>query len=136
MVYKCRVVDCRSNYAGEERTTVFSFPKEESLRKIWIKFVNRKGWETTPPSFIYIKLFEENYYRKGKNNKHHRLTKSLKSVPTIFNPNIQTSQCSSSSHIISPVTVPRRSPRKRIYQDDQYQSFINYDLINKLGGIE
>ena len=30
MVYKCCVVDCRSNYAGEERTTVFSFPKEES----------------------------------------------------------------------------------------------------------
>ena len=55
---------------------------------------------------------------------------------TIFNPNIQTSQCSSSSHIISPVTVPRRSPRKRIYQDDQYQSFMNYDLINKLSDIE
>ena len=36
MVCKCCVVDCRSNYAGEERTTVFSFPKEESLRKIWI----------------------------------------------------------------------------------------------------
>ena len=60
----------------------------------------------------------------------------MKPVPTIFNPNIQTSQCSSSSHIISPVTVPRRSPRKRIYQDDQYQSFMNYDLINKLSDIE
>ena len=34
------------------------------------------------------------------------------------------------------VTVPRRSPRKRIYQDDQYQSFMNYDLINKLRDIE
>ena len=56
--------------------------------------------------------------------------------PTIFNPNIQTLQCSSSSHIISPVAVPRRLPRKRIYQDDQYQSFMNYDLINKLSEIE
>ena len=37
---------------------------------------------------------------------------------------------------MSPVTVPRRSPRKRIYQDDQYQSFMNYDLINKLSDIE
>ena len=54
---------------------------------------------------------------------------------TIFNPNIQTSQCSSSSHI-SPVTVPSRSPRKRIYQDDQYQSFMNYDLISKLSDME
>ena len=34
------------------------------------------------------------------------------------------------------MTVPRRSPRKRIYQDDQYQSFMNYDLINKLSNIE
>ena len=81
-------------------------------------------------------LSEERYYRKGKNDKRYRLTKTLKPVPTIFNPNIQTSQCSSSSHIISPVTVPRRSPRKRIYQDDQYQSFMNYDLINKLSDIE
>ena len=46
------------------------------------------------------------------------------------------SQCSSSSHVIPPVTVPRRLPRKRIYQDDQYQSFTNYNLINKLSGIE
>ena len=73
MVYKCCVVDCRSNYAGEERTTVFSFPKEESLRKIWIRFVNRKELG---------------------------------------------------------------SPRKRIYQDDQYQSFMNNDSINKLSDIE
>ena len=57
-------------------------------------------------------------------------------MPTIFNPNIQTSQCSSSSHIISPVTVPRRSLRTRISQDDQYQSFMNYDLISKLSDIE
>ena len=81
-------------------------------------------------------LSEERYYRKGKNDKHYRLTKTLKPLPTIFNPYIQTWQCSSSSHIIYPVTVPRRSPIKRIYQDDQYQSFMNYDLINKLSGIE
>ena len=135
MVYKCCVVDCRSNYAGEERTTVFSFPKEESLRKIWIRFVNRKELGLTPSSFICIKHFEEKYCRKGKNDKRYRLTKTLKPVLTIFNPNIQTSQCSSSSHI-SPVTVPSRSPRKRIYQDDQYQSFMNYDLINILSDIE
>ena len=57
-------------------------------------------------------------------------------MPTIFNPNIQTSQCSSSSHIISPVTVSKISPRKCIYQDDQYQGFMNYNLISKLSDIE
>ena len=34
MVYKCYVVDCQSNYAGKERTTVFSFPKEE----VYVKY--------------------------------------------------------------------------------------------------
>ena len=33
MVNKCCVVNCRSNYAGEENTTVFSFPKDEDLKK-------------------------------------------------------------------------------------------------------
>ena len=134
MVYK--FVDCRSNCAGEERTTVFSFPKEESLRKIWIKFAHRKEWEPTTSSFICIRHFEEKYYRKGKNDKRYRLTKTMKPVPTIFNPNIQISRCSSSSHLISPVAVARRSPSKRTYQDDQYESFINYHLINKLSEME
>ena len=136
MEYRCCVVDCRSNYARGERTTIFSFPKEESFREIWIKLVNRKDWEPTPSSFICIKHFEEKYYRKGKNDKRYRLTKTLKPVPAIFNPNIQTSKCSSSSHVISAATVPSRSPRKRIYQDDQYQSFMNYNLINKRSDVE
>ena len=57
----CINVDCRINHAGEERKTVFSFPKEEILRKIWIKFVNRTDWAPTPSSFICIKHFEEKY---------------------------------------------------------------------------
>ena len=101
-----------------------------------MKFVNKKDEEPTTLSFICIKLFEENYYKKRKNNKHDHLTKTLKPVPTIFHPNIQTSQCSSSSHAISPATVPRTSSRKRIYQDDKCQSFLNYDLSNKSSDIE
>ena len=57
-------------------------------------------------------------------------------MPLIFNPKIQTSQFSLSSHVVSPVRVPTRSPRKRIYQDGQYQSFMNYDLVNKLSDSE
>ena len=78
MVYKCCVVDCRSNYAGEERATVFSFPKEESLRKTWIKLVNRKDWEPTTSSFICIRHFEEKNYRKGKNDKPFLFNKGIK----------------------------------------------------------
>ena len=90
MLYKCCVVDYHLNYAGEEQTIAFSFPKE-SLSKIWIKFVYRKDWELTLLSFICIKHFEEKYYRKGKNDKHYHLTKTLKPKPTILNPNIQAS---------------------------------------------
>ena len=53
-----------------------------------MKFANRKDEEPTTLSFICIKLFEENYYKKRKNDKHDHLTKTLKPVPTIFHPNI------------------------------------------------
>ena len=38
MVFKCSVVNYLCNNVGEEKTTVFSFLKEENLRKIRIKF--------------------------------------------------------------------------------------------------
>ena len=90
--FKRCVVNCRLNYASEEKTTVFSFQKEEHLRKIWIKFVKRKDWEPTNSSYICIKHFENKYYQNGEDNKGFRLTKTLKPVPKIFdpsNPNIQ-----------------------------------------------
>ena len=58
MVFKCCMVNCRSNYAGKEKTTVFLFPKKEQLRKIWIPFANRKDWEPSNSSYICIKHFE------------------------------------------------------------------------------
>ena len=57
MVFKCCVVNCRSNYAEEEKTTVFSFTKEEHLRKIRIKFVNTKDWEPTNSSYYMCQTF-------------------------------------------------------------------------------
>ena len=56
MVYKCCIVNYRSNYTGEESTTVFSFPKEEDLKKRWIKFFNRKDCEPISLSYIYLSL--------------------------------------------------------------------------------
>ena len=94
MVFKYCVVNCRSNYASEKKNPFFSFPKEEYLQKIWIKFVNRKDWEPTNSSFIYIKHFEDKYYQNGEGNKQFRLMKTLKPVPTTFdssNPNYQNS---------------------------------------------
>ena len=107
MVYKCCVVNCRSNYAGEDCRTVFSFPKDEHLRNRWIKFVNWK------PSYICIKHFEEKYYKKGENDKHFRLNKKLKPAPTIFDPTKVSTSSSTVSNLTSPISIPQRSPRKR-----------------------
>ena len=122
MVYKCCIVGCRSNYIAKEANTVFYFPKDEDIRKRWIKFVNRKDWLPTSLSYICKNHFEPKYFRKGQNNKRYRLIKKLKPVPIIFNPSYVT-QSSSSSNSISPVSILRKSPRKRIFQEEQYETF-------------
>ena len=43
MVFECCVVNYRSDHAGEEKTTVLYFLKEEHLQIVWLKFVNRKN---------------------------------------------------------------------------------------------
>ena len=122
MVYKCSIVGCHSNYTAEEANTVFSFPKDEDIRKRWIKFVNRKDWLPTSSSYIWKNQFEPEYFRKGQNNKRYRLIKNLKPVPTIFNPSYVT-QSSSSSNLIYPVSIPRKSPRKWIFQKNNMRHF-------------
>ena len=64
MVFTFCAVICCSNYADGEKTTFFSFPKKEHLRKIWIKLVNRKDCELASSSYIRKKHFEDKYYQK------------------------------------------------------------------------
>ena len=135
MVYKCCVVKCRSDYAGEDCTTVFLFPKDEHLRNRWIKFVNRKDWKPTSSSYICTKHFEEKYYKKGENDKRFRLNKKLKPVPTIFDPTKVSTSSSTVSNLTSPISIPRRSPRKRTYQEDEYEKFLKTDLIKDFSEI-
>ena len=67
MVYKCCIVNCRSSDTREESTTVFSFPKEEYLTKRCIRFVNRKDWEPTSSSYIYVSnILKKNITKKAK----------------------------------------------------------------------
>ena len=55
-------------------------------------------------------------------------------MPTIFNPSYVT-QSSSPSNLISPVTIPRKSTRKQIFQDEQYETFLVNDSIKNLSNI-
>ena len=127
VVYKCCTVNCRLNYTGEESTTVFSFPKEEDLKKRWIRFVNRKDWEPTSSSYICIKHSEEKYYEKGKTSK--CLAMNVKPVPTIFGPKNVISKNLEINSFTSPICVPRRTPRKRLHEEDQYESIISKDSV-------
>ena len=124
IVHKCCIVACRSNYTAEEASSFF-FSRDEDIRKRWIKFVNRKDWLPTWSSYICINYFEPKYFRKGQNNKRYYLIKKLKPVPTIFNPSYVT-ESSSSSNLISPVSIPRKSARKRIFQEKLYETFFGW----------
>ena len=51
----------------------------------------------------------------------------MKPVPTIFNPKTVINKNSEKNNVTSPITISRRSPRKRLYQEEQYESFISKD---------
>ena len=108
---------------------VFSFPKEEDLKKRWIRFVNQKDWEPTSSSYICIKHFEKKYYEKGKTSKRYRLAMNVKPVPTIFDPKKVISKNSEVNNVTSSICIPRRTPRKRLYQEDQDELFISKDSV-------
>ena len=66
LVYKCCIVNCRSNYTGDESTTVFSFPKEEDLKIRWIRFVNRKDWGPLRRHIYVSNILKKNITKKVK----------------------------------------------------------------------
>ena len=54
---------------------------------------------------------------------------NVKPVPTIFDPKNVISENSEINSVTSPICVPQRTPRKRLYQEDQYESFISKDSV-------
>ena len=86
--------------------------------KRWIRFVNRKFWQFSFSSYIYIKHFEEKYYKKVKNSKHYRLAMNMKPFATIFDPKKVNNKNTEINNATSPICIPRRKPRKRLYQED------------------
>ena len=121
-------MNCRSDYTGKF-SGLFSFPKEEDLKKRWIRFANPKDWESVSSSYICIKHFEEKYYKNGKNSKPYRLAMNMKPVTTLFDPKKVINKNSEINNITSPIFIPRRRPSKRLYQEDQYESFISKNSV-------
>ena len=65
---------------------------------------------------ICIKHFESKFLKKGEHEKRFRLIKTLKPIPTIY----PASRKASSTYKVS---LPRKSPKKRVFQEDQYDEF-------------
>ena len=134
---KCCVFKCRSDYDNGPKETFFSFPnkKKHDLRQRRIKFVNREGWKPSKKLCICRKHFEPHYYKTGANGKRHRLIKKLNPVPTIFDPE-ESHLSTESKYLKSSVSVPRKSPTKRAYQQDQLKLFEVQDKIRSFDNID
>ena len=128
MVDKCCVVGCRSNYKGEETVPVFSFPSDEDIKNRWIKFVNRKDLQPISSPVICIRHFEGKFLNKGEHEKRFILIKTLKTIPTIY-------PASTKTFFTYKVSLPRKSPKKRVFQEDQYDGFKKNNNIIDLEGI-
>ena len=86
------------------------------LINCWIKFVNRKHWQPTSSALICIKYFEGKFLKKGEHEKRFRLIKTLKPTSTIYPASTKTSS-------VYQVSLPRKSPKKRVFREDQHDEF-------------
>ena len=50
---------------------------------------------------------------------------NMKPVPTIFDRKRVINKNSEINNVTLPISIPWRSPRKRLYQEDQYELFIS-----------
>ena len=125
MVNRCCIYNCRSNYAGENPAVVFSLPCDDDLKKIWVRFVNRKIWSPSNSSVICINHFEKEYLKVEEGKKRCRLDMRMKPVPTTFD--LSTHASSSTSALKAPIRVPRKFPKKLNVFGDEYVEFVNND---------
>ena len=65
---------------------------------------------------ICIKHFEGKFLKKGEHEKRFRLIKTLKPIPRIYPAPTKISSTSK-------VSLPRKSPTKRVFREDQYDEF-------------
>ena len=138
MLDKCCAFNCRSNYDGGPKETVFFFPDEKKYYNIWqgwIRFANREVWKPSKKSCIYWIHFEPHYYKTRAQGKRYRLVKKLKPRTTIFDPD-EDFFSAESKHLKSPVSVSRKSPTKRVYQQDKLKLFEEQDKIKSFDDID
>ena len=120
------------NFAGHDRLAVFRLPKEEKLRKEWIRFINREDLKIGKVKYIFVceKHFEDRYLNKKKNRV--SLIASQNPVPTI----ISESQQNLPESVLSLMKTPRKKPVECQSNCSQYKKFENEDKIKNHYGID
>ena len=130
MVNKCAAHPCKTGYknSGTESLSTFHFPlQDEALNEKWVRFVNRAGWIPSKHSVLCELHFDDNLInRSGKSN----LKWVQKPVPTKFPPAL-----AATPSVLPTPRSTRRSPLKRVYQPDEFESFRDKDKITCLDDI-
>ena len=136
MVYKCCILECKTNLPNGPKGKLAEFPDDEELKQIWVRFVNRKNWKPTEYSRICLNHFDESFIKQGKKKRF--LIRNLKPVPTIHTDTV------SPPSLLSSVTCPRKLPQKRsaindklnkkLFQEDVIQSIDDFSDKNSPDG--
>ncbi|KAH1021992.1 hypothetical protein HUJ04_011468 [Dendroctonus ponderosae] len=61
MLDRCCVPGCKSNYTGEEYTTVFHFPRDDQRKQQWLRNIHRENFIPSKFSVVCSKHFEETF---------------------------------------------------------------------------
>ena len=96
--------------------------------------MNREGWKLSKKSCICRKHFELHYHKIGAQGKQYRLVKKLKPVPIIFD-SLKSHLSAGSKRLKSLVSIPRKLPTKRVYQQDQFKLLEEQDKIHEYSTI-
>ena len=90
-------------------------------------FFNEKIESPLPRHICVLNILTKNIAKKVKKKKRYRLAMNMKPVPTICDPKKVINKISYINKVTSPICIPRATPRRRLYKEDQYESFTSRD---------
>lgn len=129
MVNRCCVYGCLTNQRKHNTGSVFPLPKEESVKKQWINFINRADINSLKNVYVCEFHFEEKYLKRNDRRVH--LLYKLDPVPNILSDD----QKDVPSSVLPKVSKPRKTPTERRIQSDQIEEFKKMDTITNYSDI-
>ncbi|XP_067011580.2 forkhead box protein N3 [Anabrus simplex] len=57
----CCVPGCKSNYGNASHVTIFKFPKDKTLREIWLRNIHREDFDINNKTVVCVKHFEPKF---------------------------------------------------------------------------